>query len=267
MIAPICAKGQEPDLSVLSEIRDGVLILTINRPEKRNALNPEVWDGIAAGIERAKQLDVSVVIITGAGDAAFSGGTDVEFLRDRSAADVLAGHSQETYDNIERLQKPVIAAINGYAFGGGNELALACDIRLASSNARFGQPEVNIGITPGSGGTQRLVRTIGFGRAKDMLLTGKLIDAEEALRIGLITRICEPGRALEEATVLARELQAKAPMALALVKLSAQAAMTGDQRTGMLLERLSQAFVMTTEDVREGLSAFLEKRNPKYSGH
>lgn len=253
-------------MSILTELNDRILTLTINRPDKRNALNPEIWNGIAAGIERAKQADVGVVIITGAGDSAFSGGTDIGFLRARTAVDVLAGLSQETYDSIERLQKPVIAAINGHAMGGGCELALACDIRIASTNARFAQPEVGLGITPGSGGTQRLVRTIGFGRAKDMLLTGKIIDAEEALSVGLITRLCQPGQALAEATSLAKELLAKGPLALGLAKLSAQAALTGDQRTGMLLERLSQAFVMTTDDVREGLGAFLEKRTPKYAG-
>lgn len=254
-------------MSLRCAVDAGVLTLTIDRPERRNALTPDVWRALAAQLEMARrEASVDVVVVTGVGEKAFAAGTDVSYLRQRSIADVLDGLAQEVYDAIERLPKPVIAAVNGAALGGGCELALACDIRIASTTACFGQPEVNLGIIPGAGGTQRLVRVVGLGWGKELLLTGRTIDAQEALRIGLVTRLAEPETLLDEARALAQELRKKGPLALALVKTTSQSALGGDRHTAMLLERFAQAVLTASADAREGLAAFLEKRPPIYRG-
>ncbi|HYF96148.1 MAG TPA: enoyl-CoA hydratase-related protein [Symbiobacteriaceae bacterium] len=254
-------------MSIIAELSDGIMTLTINRPQVRNAVNPEVWLALGEHLDRARSDDaVRVVIITGAGEKAFVAGADIAYMRERTVADVLGGLGQEVYDKIERLPKPVIAAVNGYALGGGCELALACDIRIAATTAAFGQPEVNFGIIPGAGGTQRLVRVLGLGRAKHLLLTGEIIDAAEALHIGLVSRLSEPADLLADAHALAQRLITKGPLALGLIKAAALAATDADQRTGLMLERLAQAVAFSSADAREGLAAFLEKRAPRFQG-
>lgn len=254
-------------MTVRAELAEGILTLTIQRPEVRNAINPDVWQGIAGGIARAREDDaIRVVIITGEGEKAFSAGADVDYMTRRTVHEVLKGQGQNVYDEIEALPKPVIAAVNGYALGGGCELALACDIRIASENARFGQPEVGLGIIPGAGGTQRLVRILGLGRAKHLLLTGEIIDAQEAYRIGLVTRVVPQPELLPAARALAQQLMARGPLALSLVKAATLAAVDAGIRTGMLFERLAQAVAFGSEDRQEGLRAFLEKRPPRFTG-
>ena len=170
------------------------------------------------------------------------------------------------YDEIERFEKSTIAAVNGYALGGGCELAMACDLRIAQENARFGLPELHLSILPGAGGTQRLARLVGKGRAIDLILTGTLIDAREAERIGLVSRVVPRGRLMEEVRSVAEAILSKGPLAVRLAKLVVHAGFDTDQRTGMILEKLAQSLLYTTEDMREGTAAFLEKRKPFFKG-
>jgi enoyl-CoA hydratase len=174
--------------------------------------------------------------------------------------------SQAVLDELEKLQKPVIAAINGFALGGGLELAMACDIRIASKNAKVGMPEINIGIIPGSGGTQRLTKIVGAGQAKKMIMTGEIINAEEALRIGLIQDEVELEQLQEETLKLANKMLTKPPIALRLSKVSTTAALYGNITEGLLIEKLAQSFLFDSEDKKEGMTAFLEKRKPEYNG-
>jgi len=178
----------------------------------------------------------------------------------------LAAVLQGFYDEIERYEKPTIAAVNGYALGGGCELAMACDLRIAQENAKFGLPELHLSILPGAGGIQRLARLVGKGRAIDMILTGTLIDAREAERIGLVSRVVSRGRLMEEVKSVAETILSKGPLAVRLAKMVVHAGFETDQRTGMILEKLAQSLLYTTEDMREGTAAFLEKRKPSFKG-
>ena len=180
--------------------------------------------------------------------------------------DALTLTMQAVYEEVETFEKPTIAAVNGYALGGGCELAMACDIRLASENARFGQPEVTLAILPGAGGTQRLARLIGKGRALEMIMTGRLIDAEEALAAGLVSKVVPSEESMDAVEQTAGAILAKGPFAVRLAKVAVQAGYETDQRTGLLIERLAQAILFTSEDKREGTSAFLEKREPNFEG-
>ena len=180
--------------------------------------------------------------------------------------DALASIMQAVYDEVEAYEKPTIAAVNGYALGGGCELAIACDIRIASENAKFGLPEVTLSIIPGAGGTQRLARLIGKGRAMDLILTGRMMDAEEAFRAGLVSRVVPPEELTEAVEQTADAILKKGPLAVRLAKLAIQSGYEADQRTGLVIERLAQAVLFTTEDKEEGTSAFLEKREPDFKG-
>jgi enoyl-CoA hydratase len=249
------------------EQENGIAFLTINRPDVRNALNKEAWEEIGAAINEIKGDDQSrVVIITGEGDSAFVAGSDIRYLLKRSGAETMDPGSQAVLNQIEDLQKPVIAAINGYALGGGLELAMACDIRIASEKAKVGMPEINIGIIPGSGGTQRLTKIVGAGQAKKMIMTGEIIDATEALRIGLVQQVVEPESLTDEVLTIANKMVSKAPLSLRLAKVSTQAAMYGNITEGLMIEKLAQSFLFDTEDKKEGMTAFLEKRKPEYKG-
>ena len=180
--------------------------------------------------------------------------------------DALGSTMQQVYDEIEGYEKPTIAAVNGYALGGGCELAMACDIRIASENARFGLPEVTLSIIPGAGGTQRLARLVGKGKAIEMILTGRMIGAEEALRVGLVTQVVSPEKLPEAARETANDILSKGPLAVRLAKLAVHAGFETDQKTGLVIERLAQAVLFTSEDKREGTSAFVEKREPNFEG-
>jgi enoyl-CoA hydratase len=211
--------------------------------------------------------EVGVVVFTGAGERAFAAGADIGELKERTALDALASVMQGVYDEIEAYEKPTIAAVNGLAFGGGCELAMACDVRIASVNARFGLPEVTLAIIPGAGGTQRLSRLVGKGRAIEMILTGQTIDAEEAYRIGLVTQVAEGDEGLmDKVRTTAATILSRGPLAVRLAKLAVQAGFETDQKTGLVIERLAQAVLFDTEDKREGTVAFLEKREPRFRG-
>lgn len=239
----------------------GVMWLTINRPEARNALDAQTLTEInQAFLDAESDNDVRVVVIQGAGGKSFAAGADIQQLHERNALGVLIPGMQGLYTQIENCSKVTIAAVNGYALGGGCELALACDIRVATKNAKFGLPELNLGIIPGAGGTQRLSRIVGKGRALDMVLTGKIIDGEEAERIGLVTYFTEEASLIEKVEKVASDILKKGPVAVQLAKLAVHKGYDVDSSTAMWIEKLSQAVAFSTEDKNEGTLAFLEKR-------
>ncbi len=253
--------------TLLTETRDGIGLITVNRPDVRNAMNRRVMEELRAVLDEFREDDrVGVVVFTGAGEKAFVAGADIGELKERTMLDGLAGAMQRLCDEIEDYEKPTVAAVNGYALGGGCELAMACDIRIASDNARFGLPETNLSIIPGAGGTQRLSRLVGKGRAVEMILTGRMIGSEEALSIGLVTRVVPQDALMDAAQETAGQILSKGPLAVRLAKLAVQAGFETDQRTGLVIERLAQAVLYTSEDKREGTSAFLEKRDPDFKG-
>jgi len=244
-------------------------IVTINRPEVMNALNSVTLTELDHCFdELAKADDVLCVIITGAGDKSFVAGADIKELNTDT---VITGkeralRGQMIYSKIENLPKPVIAAINGFALGGGCELALACDIRLASDKAKLGQPEVNLGIIPGYGGTQRLARLVGPGMAKKMIFTGDFVRADEALRIGLVDAIYPSEQLMEEAMKLAGKICTKGPLAVRYAKQAINLGMNTDLHSGMRYEAEAFGAICATDDKAEGTGAFLEKREAKFEG-
>jgi enoyl-CoA hydratase/carnithine racemase len=240
-------------------------VLTVNRPEVRNALNRQVLSEIEAVLEELEQRDdVGVVVFTGSGEKSFVAGADISQLVGYTLQDGLQARMQRLYDRVQDYGKPTIAAVNGYALGGGNELAMSCDIRIASANARFGLPETNLGILPGAGGTQRLSRLVGVGRAQEMILTGRIIDAEEALRIGLVTNVVPAEDLMETVALTAEAILAKGPLAVQLARLVVRNGIETDQRTGLLLERLAQSLLYASGEKAEGAAAFLEKRPARF---
>ncbi len=254
--------------TLLLERRERVAIITINRPEKRNALNIKTREEGAALIEELRGNDsVGVVVITGAGDKAFIAGADIAEFAGRTAMmqrDVMV--SRSLFNAIDSFPKPVIAMINGYCLGGGCELALACDIRIASENASFGQPEINLGIIPGGGGTQRLTRLVGEGKAMEMILTGEIIDAKTAHAIGLVNHVV-PLDQLEAKTMeIASRIAEKSPIALSLAKEAVKIASRSNLDEGLRREVDLFALCFSTEDKDEGVKAFLEKRKPVCKG-
>lgn len=255
---------------VLISREENIAILTINRPDKYNALNDQVVAEIGAALdELSTDDDVRAIIITGAGDKAFVSGADIGMLRDlKSSQEVVANsrRGQAMTLKIESLPKPVIAAINGYALGGGLELAIACDIRIAADTAKLGQPEINLGLNPGYGGTQRLPRLVGKGMAKLLILTGDMIDAEEALRIGLVQKVVPLADLMDEAKALAKKLATKPPLTLAACKEAIDLGLEVDLERGLSIESLEFGVLSMTEDYKEGTSAFLEKRKPVFKG-
>jgi enoyl-CoA hydratase/carnithine racemase len=249
------------------EITDRLAVVTINRPEARNALSRQVLADLRAALAALGADDqVGVVAVTGAGEKAFVAGADIAQLRGYTLHTGLDAEMQRLFDEIEAFDKPTVAAVNGFALGGGCELAMACDIRIAAEDARFGLPETNLAVLPGAGGTQRLARLIGTGRAIELILTGRFLDAVEAHAIGLVTSVVPGQQLLDEVRATADQILAKGPLAVRLAKLVIRAGMDADQRTGLVVERLAQALLYTTEDKREGATAFLDKRPPAFQG-
>ena len=255
--------------NVLLEREDRVAILTINRPKALNALNNDTLLEIKSAVLEVKEdSGIDLLIITGAGDKAFVAGADISFMQNLSAMEgrAFASLGQEAFRMIEALEKPVIAAVNGFALGGGCELAMCCDFRIASTKAKFGQPEVGLGITPGFGGTQRLPRLVGTGMAKQMLFTADAIDAKEALRIGLVNSVVEPEELMDSVKKIAKRILNKGQVAVRLSKVAANEGMQSDIDRGMTIEADVFALCFATTDQKEGMSAFAEKRKPQFTG-
>lgn len=252
---------------ILVERKDKIALITINRPELRNALDTETWRLLyQAFLDLDADSSINVIMVKGAGEKAFSAGADLNSLKVRSAVDTFLGETPRIVAGIEKLVKPTIAIINGIVLGGGLELAMACDIRIASRNAKFGQTELNVGILPGAGGTQRLTRLVGIAKAKELIFTGKIISAEEAEKIGLVNMVTEPDQLMECALDMAGDIVAKSPVTIRVAKQVVSLGAESDLSTGLLLEKLGQSFIFGTEDHLEGISAFLEKRNPVFNG-
>lgn len=255
--------------NILYEVEDGILSLTLNRPEMRNALTPAMWRDIQMAVDKAGEDDsVKVVIVAGAGDKALASGADIREIHDRETLKMLSGTSTAALKKLEDLYKPVLCAINGYALGGGCELAMACDIRIATRRSKFGQPETGLSIIPGAGGTQRLPRLVGVGRAKELIYTGRIITAEEAKEMGLVNQVT--GDTREELMAAVREMafqiMKKGPVAVTMAKMAVNVGMDTDINTGLLFERIAQTVVFGTDDRREGTAAFLEKRPAEFKG-
>ena len=254
---------------VLTEVKDGIARLTINRPDKLNALDRPTVEALEEAIHRvAGDRSAGVLILTGAGDRAFVAGADIRELAERTPVDGndYARFGQGVLDRLERLGKPSLAAINGWALGGGLELALACTLRIAADTARLGLPEVTLGIIPGFGGTQRLARLVGRGRALELILTGEPIDAREAHRIGLVNRVVAPGELPAAAEVLARTLLKAGPIALRFALEAVTQGLEMTQAEGLRVEAALFGLTCATEDMREGTRAFVEKRRPSFRG-
>ncbi len=248
---------------------EGIGIVTINRPKSLNALNSEVYVELFE-LFREIEADAGVraVIITGSGDKAFVAGADIADMRPRSSLEIrdFAGKARLASDQVCNLSKPVIAAINGYALGGGCELAMCCDLRIAAENAKFGQPEINLGIIPGVGGTQRLARLIGLARAKELIFTGDIIDAKTALALGLVNKVVPQDALMAEARAMAQKLLTKSSATLALAKRAINGGWDTTLPSGLDLEAQCFAICFATEDQKEGMGAFLEKRKPQFRG-
>ncbi len=247
--------------------RDGhVALLRINRPEARNALSPEVMELLAVELERLDpDPEVRCVVIAGS-DKVFAAGADIKAMSERSFAEALRHPAASFWRRLAAIKTPMIAAVSGYALGGGCELALACDMIVAAEGASFGQPEITLGIIPGGGGTQRLARVLGKQRAMEYVLTGKRFDAEMAQALGLVNKVAKKGKWLEEAMALAQTVAERPPIAARLAKQAVIAAEETALSAGLENERRLYELAMATEDRVEGMMAFLEKREPKFEG-
>ncbi len=251
------------------ETMDRLAVVTINRPEALNALNSRVVQQLSMAFEHLSGAhDVGAIVLTGAGDKAFVAGADIKEMATKGGLEMerFSEAGRRLGDLMSSCSKPIIAAINGYALGGGCELALACDIRLASDRAKIGQAEVNIGIIPGFGGSQRLPRLVGAGWAAEMVLTGDTIDAATAERIGLVNRVVPHEKLLDEAKALAHRILAKSPVAVGLAKACLRAAQETSLSAGLAYETAAFGVVGATQDKVEGMAAFIEKRKPAWKG-
>jgi len=258
-----------PYTTLRYDLRDGVLTITVDRPDKLNALNATVIAELGqAAVAAAADDQVRGIILTGAGPKAFVAGADIGELvsQDPLTAKERSLAGQAVFRRFEALRKPVIAAVNGFCLGGGCELAMACHLRIASESARFGQPEVKLGIGPGYGGTVRLPRLVGRGRALELLLTGGMIDAQEAWRIGLVNRVVPADRLLAETETLLRTMLAQGPLAVACVLEAVDAGAEMGRDEALLLEANHFGLLSSTPDMREGMQAFLDKRAPHFRG-
>ncbi len=253
--------------TLLLDVKDNIAVVTLNRPDKLNALNTQTINDLNSVFDELKENEgVYVIVLTGSGEKAFVAGADIKELNklDIISAKEFAEKGQQVFNKIEKFDKPIIAAVNGFALGGGCELALACHIRLASDNAKFGQPEVNLGIIPGYGGSQRLARLINTGRAMEYILTADMISADEAYRIGLVNKVYPLNELLDKSIEMAKKITGKGQQA---IRLAVKAVIAVDQMSlneGQNLEASLFALCCGTEDFKEGTSAFLEKRKPEF---
>jgi enoyl-CoA hydratase len=251
---------------VLAEREDAIAVVTLNRPEQLNALSEPLMEEL---VERLLELDrddaVRCIVLAGS-ERAFAAGADIGEMAEASAVDMLYARRVERWDAIRKLWTPLVAAVSGFCLGGGNELAMSCDLIVASETARFGQPETSLGIIPGAGGTQRLTRAVGKAKAMDVILSGRFLDAREAERAGLVARVVAREAWLEEAKRVAREIAARAPVAQRLAKEAVNRAYESTLEHGLDHERRLLYLAFASEDAREGLTAFGEKREPEFKG-
>ena len=251
---------------ILVERDENIGIVTLNRPQALNALNFELVNELAEALAAFdRDSTIRCMVITGAGDRAFAAGADIKEMSDKSPIDMMMG-GFEAWQRIKRLHKPLIAAVGGYALGGGCELALSCDMVVASENARFGQPEILLGVIPGAGGTQRLTRVLGKYRTMEMVLTGVQISAQEMAAHGLVNHVVPKGEHLAEAIKLAKKVAEQAPIAIRLAKEAVNAAFETSLVEGLEIERRNFFLLFATEDMREGMQAFIEKRKADFKG-
>jgi len=255
--------------NLLLEKEGALAILYVNRPKALNALNKDTLLEMKDAITSIKDdPEIDVLIVTGAGDKSFVAGADIAFMQSLTAVEgrEFGALGQEVFRMIEAMEKPVIAAVNGFALGGGCELAMCCDFRIASSKAKFGQPEVGLGITPGFGGTQRLPRLVGSGMARQMLYTADVIDASEALRIGLVNNVVAPEELMDVVKGIAGRIISKGKLAVRFSKVAANEGLQTDIDRAMTIEADLFGLCFSTEDQKEGMGAFIEKRSPKFTG-
>lgn len=253
--------------NIILEKNDKIAIISINRPKALNALNSETLKELDCAVDMiAEDEGVYAVILTGAGEKSFVAGADITEMKDMSVAEgrKFGMLGNKVFRKFDLLDKPVIAAVNGFALGGGCELSMACDIRIASTNAKFGQPEVGLGITPGFGGTQRLARIAGMAVAKELIFTGRIIKAEEALRVGLVNKVVEPDKVMEEAISFANTIAAQSPIAVKYCKAAINRGMQCDIETALMYESEVFGECFATEDQKEGMTAFVERREKSF---
>ena len=251
---------------VLIEKQGAVAIVRLNRPDKLNALSPEMLASLAEALESLNKDDETRAIVLTGSERAFAAGADIEAMAKASPVDMLLRNTRQYWQRLWALDKPLIAAVSGVALGGGCELAMLCDLIVASESARFGQPEIKLGIMPGAGGTQRLARAVGPYRAMEMILTGEPISAAEAQRAGLVNRVVPDDQVLEQALALARLIAERPPVAVRLARKVLRYGMERTMLEGLEMERRNYRLLYDTEDQKEGMQAFLEKRPPKFKG-
>lgn len=250
--------------NLLVSVRDGVASVVLNRPEVRNAIDRAMIDDLHAALDALAGDDaVRVLVLSGAGGKAFAAGADIAQLRERKSREALLAINARLFQKLEEFPQPTIAAITGYCLGGGCEMAMACDLRVAGRSAKLGQPEVALGIIPAAGGTQRMPRLVGLGRAKELIFTGRMVDADEALRIGLVNDVVDDDRVLERAGGLAADIARQGRLALRLSKVALNASSRTGQDAGFLIEQVAQAVLFESADKHERMTAFLEKRKPR----
>ncbi len=252
--------------SILVETRDRVGLITLNRPQAMNALNPQLLSELLQALT-AFEADpaVGAVVLTGS-ERAFAAGADIKFMAGASSAEMRANGFVEMFEGLRKIKKPIIAAVSGFALGGGCELAMACDLLVASETAKFGQPEVTIGVIPGGGGTQRLIRAVGKTVAMEMVLNNRVLNAAEALQFGLVNRVVPLERFLDDALALAAEIASRAPLAVAAAKEALNNAFELPLSAGLSEERNLFYALFDTSDQKEGMQAFIEKRKPQWQG-
>lgn len=253
--------------NILVEKEEQIGLIKINRPEVRNALDAQTLSEISHALEVLENDEsVGVIVLTGNGEKSFAAGADIKQLREKAPSDALIPGMSGVYRQIENCTKATIAAVNGYALGGGCELAMACDIRIAADHAKFGLPELNLSIIPGAGGTQRLARIIGKGRALDMILTGEMLTAKQAEDIGLVSKAVPMKDLLPAVKAKAEKILAKGPFAVRMAKLVINRGFDTDMETALIIEKLAQAVLFGSHDKNEGTQAFLEKRQALFTG-
>lgn len=260
-MTPPAPTASNEDGKILVDKTDGIAVVTLNAPEKRNAIDREMVDGLHAALDDLLESDdVTVLILTGAGDKAFAAGADIAQLKERNAHDALAAINSVIFKRIEDFPWPSIAAIKGYALGGGCELAIACDLRVAGSSAKMGQPEVGLGIIPAAGGTYRLPRLVGLGIARELVYTGRIIDAQECLRIGLVNDVVADADVLSRAMEIAREIAGRGRLAIRLAKASMNALARPGEAAALSLESIAQAVLFESDDKHQRMEAFLNRK-------